>query len=109
MSSPSLGAIQPRYRLLVLLATFAQLRFGELVALRRRHVDMATMELRVVKATAEMDDGIQIDDDPMSDAGRRTTQPAGSSAHRHRSASVPVRPTGTIGPALRRPGGRHTP
>jgi site-specific recombinase XerD len=28
-------AIQPRYRLLVLLATFAQLRFGELVALRR--------------------------------------------------------------------------
>lgn len=33
-------AIQPRYRLLVLLATFAQLRFGELVALRRRNLDL---------------------------------------------------------------------
>jgi integrase len=71
-------AIQPRYRLLVLLATFAQLRFGELVALRRRHVNLATMELRVRKATAEMEDGTQVDDDPKSDAGKRPiTLPAG--------------------------------
>ncbi len=66
-------AIQPRYRLLVLLATFAQLRFGELVALRRRHVNLDTMELRIVKATAEMEDGTQVDDDPKSEAGKRTT------------------------------------
>ena len=58
---------------MVLLATFAQLRFGELVALRRRHIDLDAMELRVVKATAEMDDGTQIDDDPKSEAGKRTT------------------------------------
>jgi integrase len=50
-------AIQPRYRLLVLLATFAQLRFGELIALRRHHISVDKMELRVAKATAEMEDG----------------------------------------------------
>jgi integrase len=33
-------AIQPLYRLLVLLATFAQLRFGELIALRRRSINL---------------------------------------------------------------------
>lgn len=33
-------AIQPRYQLLVLLATFVQLRFGELIALRRSVVDV---------------------------------------------------------------------
>jgi integrase len=64
-------AIQPRYRLLVLLATFAQLRFGELVALRRRSLDLGAMELRVRKATAEMENGMQIDDDPKSEAGKR--------------------------------------
>jgi integrase len=48
-------AIQPRYRLLVLLATFAQLRFGELVALRRRNVDLEAVEVRVRQATAEME------------------------------------------------------
>ncbi len=64
-------AIQPRYRLLILLAAFAQLRFGELVALRRSSIDMTTMELRVRRATAEMEDGTQIDDDPKSEAGKR--------------------------------------
>ncbi|MQA26093.1 MAG: tyrosine-type recombinase/integrase [Micromonosporaceae bacterium] len=63
--------IQRRYRLLVLLATFAQLRFGELVALRRSSVDLAAMELRVRLATAEMADGSQVDDDPKSEAGKR--------------------------------------
>ncbi|MDQ7904834.1 tyrosine-type recombinase/integrase [Phytohabitans sp. ZYX-F-186] len=64
-------AIQRRYRLLVLLATFAQLRFGELVALRRRGIDLAKMELRVRQATAELEDGTQLDDDPKSQAGKR--------------------------------------
>ncbi|MFC5006940.1 tyrosine-type recombinase/integrase [Dactylosporangium cerinum] len=66
------AAIQPRYRVLVFLATFAQLRFGELVALRRRSVDLVAMELVVRKATAEMEDGTQVDDDPKSEAGKRT-------------------------------------
>lgn len=64
-------AIQPRYRLMILLATFAQLRFGELIALQRGSIDLDTMELRVRRATAEMEDGTQIDDDPKSDAGKR--------------------------------------
>jgi integrase len=63
--------IQPRYRLLILLATFAQLRFGELLALRRQDINVGTMEVRVGKATAEMQDGSQIDHDPKSVAGKR--------------------------------------
>ena len=77
-------AIQPRYRLLVLLATFAQLRFGELVALRRRSVDLDTMELRVRKATAEMEDGTQVDDDPKSEAGKRPISLPRGASDRHR-------------------------
>jgi integrase len=64
-------AIQPRYRLLVLLAAFAQLRFGELIALRRHSIDLDLTELRVRRATAEMEDGSQVDDDPKSEAGKR--------------------------------------
>jgi len=64
--------IQPRYRLLVLLATFAQLRFGELMALRRSSIDLGAMELRVRKATVELEDGTQVDDDPKSKAGKRS-------------------------------------
>jgi integrase len=64
-------AIQPRYRLMILLAAFAQLRFGELIALRRNSIDLTKMELRVRRATAEMEDGSQIDDDPKSEAGKR--------------------------------------
>lgn len=64
-------ALQPRYRLLVLLAAFAQLRFGELIALRRRDINLDTMELRVARATAEMQDGTHIGDDPKSEAGKR--------------------------------------
>jgi integrase len=56
---------------MVLLAAFAQLRFGELVALQRRNIDLDAMELRVRRATAEMEDGTQMDDDPKSEAGKR--------------------------------------
>ncbi len=65
------AAIQPRYRLMVLLATFAQLRFGELVGLRRSAIDVPATELRVRQATGEMQDGTQVDDDPKSAAGKR--------------------------------------
>jgi integrase len=70
--------IQPRYRLLVLLAAFGQLRFGELVALRRDSIDLTTMELRVRLATAELEDGTQVDGEPKSEAGKRPVSlPAG--------------------------------
>jgi integrase len=65
------AAIQPRYRLMVLLATFAQLRFGELLALKRRHLKLETMEIQIRKAIAELEDGTQFEDDPKSAAGKR--------------------------------------
>jgi len=67
-----LDIVPPRYRALVLLATFASLRFGELAALRRCDLDLAGCCVRVVAATAETDDGKLIDQDPKSQAGRRT-------------------------------------
>jgi len=39
-------AIAPRYRALILLAVFGSLRWGELAALRRRHIDLTSGTLR---------------------------------------------------------------
>ncbi len=66
-----LDRVPPRYRALVLLATFASLRFGELAGLRRGQLDLEGCAVRIVIATAETDDGRLIDDDPKSQAGRR--------------------------------------
>jgi integrase len=66
-----LDQVPPRYRALVLLATFASLRFGELAGLRRGQVDLDGCAVRIVVSTAETDDGRLIDDDPKSQAGRR--------------------------------------
>jgi integrase len=66
-----LDGVPIRYRAMLLLATFASLRFGELAALRRCDLDLAGMTVRVVRSTAEMDDGRLIDDDPKSHARRR--------------------------------------
>ena len=67
-----LGEVPPRYRAMLLLATFANLRFGELAGLRRNQIDLEACAVRVVISTAEMGDGRLIDDDPKSRAGRRT-------------------------------------
>ncbi len=66
-----LDRMPPRYRALVLLATFASLRFGELAGLRRGQVDLDGCAVRIIVSTAETDDGRLIDDDPKSQAGRR--------------------------------------
>ncbi len=52
-----LDQVPPRYRALLLLATFASLRFGELAGLRRRDLDLDACAIRVAVATAETDDG----------------------------------------------------
>src|SRR5215467_10474812 len=39
--------IAPRYRALILLAVFGSLRWGELAALRRRHIDLTSGTVRV--------------------------------------------------------------
>jgi len=46
-------SIAPRYRLIVLLAAFTTLRFGELAALRRRDVDLEGMTVSVRRSQAE--------------------------------------------------------
>jgi integrase len=88
-------SIQARYRLLVLLAAFGQLRFGELVALRRSDltlpprrrptpkeisagaepdtlIDDGFAVLRVSRALAELNSGTRKLKGPKSTAGKRT-------------------------------------
>jgi integrase len=63
-------AMQPRYRMLILLATFASPRFGELAALRRRDVDLERREIRVLRSQAELRGGTKVKG-PKSEAGKR--------------------------------------
>ena len=64
--------MKPRHRLLVLLAAFTTLRFGELAALRRRDVDMDERLVVVRRSQAETQDGRLFDKAPKSAAGVRT-------------------------------------
>ena len=57
---------------MALLATFAGMRWGELVGLRRENVDLAAREIRIVETTAELDKGDLLPETPKSRAGRRT-------------------------------------
>lgn len=66
------AAIRPRFRILVLLATFTGLRLGELQALKRRRVDIEQGTLRVVEQTQLLKDGTLITGPPKTDAGVRT-------------------------------------
>lgn len=65
-------SVPARYRMLVLLATFAGLRWGELTALRRDNIDLDTCEIRITETTAQLDRGGLRPDTPKSRAGRRT-------------------------------------
>ncbi|MEW2139973.1 tyrosine-type recombinase/integrase [Streptomyces sp. NPDC005409] len=64
-------AIQPHYRLLVLLAAFTTLRFGELASLRRRDLDLARSVVLVRRAQSELQNGKLADKTPKSAAGVR--------------------------------------
>ncbi|UFQ15650.1 MULTISPECIES: tyrosine-type recombinase/integrase [Streptomyces] len=65
-------AIQPRYRALVLLAGFLGLRWGELVGLHRRDIDLDRGTVRVRRAVAELFNGKREIKAPKSAAGKRT-------------------------------------
>jgi integrase len=65
-------ALPVRYRALALLATFASMRWGELVGLRRENIDLDACEIRIVETTAELDRGGMLPETPKSKAGRRT-------------------------------------
>jgi len=60
-----------RYRALVLLATFASLRWGEATALRRCDIDLSAGAVRVRAALAERSTGELVLGAPKSRAGRR--------------------------------------
>jgi integrase len=47
-------AMQPRYRALVLMAGFLGLRWGELIGLHRRDIDLDRGAVRVRRAVAEL-------------------------------------------------------
>ncbi|MEV6038272.1 hypothetical protein AB0L65_44485 [Nonomuraea sp. NPDC052116] len=64
-------AIDPRFRMLILLATFGSLRWGELAALQRRNVDLEAGTIRVVGTTTELEDGSVAIGPPKSEAGKR--------------------------------------
>ncbi|MBB6174706.1 integrase [Nocardiopsis mwathae] len=65
-------AIKPRYRALVLLATFASLRWGELAGLRRRDLDMKKRTVTVRQTLVDV--GHLVEGPPKSSAGRRTVE-----------------------------------
>ncbi len=64
-------AVDPRYRMLVLLATFTSLRLGELAALTRRRVDLDTGLITISEAASELNDGTRTLDAPKTPASHR--------------------------------------
>ncbi|MFI6583201.1 tyrosine recombinase XerC [Embleya sp. NPDC050493] len=71
-SSPIADGVGPRFRALVLLAAFGSLRWGELAALRRDHVDLDTGTIRIDVSAIEMSNGQRVTGPPKSAAGKRT-------------------------------------
>ncbi len=65
-------AMLPRFRALLLLAAWCQLRKGELCGLRRRDIDLPRANLTVAQNLQQLRDGQLVIKDPKSAAGRRT-------------------------------------
>jgi integrase len=64
-------ACGPRYETMVLLACFCGLRWGELVALRRRDVDTDTATVRITRQLTEVNGRAPLFAPPKTAAGRR--------------------------------------
>ncbi len=64
------AAMPERYRLMVLLASWCAMRFGELAELRRKDIDLTNGVVRIRRAVVRAD-GQTIVDTPKSDAGTR--------------------------------------
>jgi integrase len=65
-------AVPVRYRALVLFATFADMRWGELAGLRRGSIDLTACEIRIIEALIQPEKGGLRFDTPKSRAGKRT-------------------------------------
>jgi integrase len=62
-------AIVPRYRTLILLATFGNMRWGELAGLRRRNLDLDAQSVRIDETVYEL--GPLVKGTPKSEASKR--------------------------------------
>ena len=65
-------AIDPRWRALVLLATYGSLRWGELTALTRQRIDLQAGTVEVVEHALELSGGTRVLGPPKTDAGTST-------------------------------------
>ncbi|WP_328524555.1 tyrosine-type recombinase/integrase [Kribbella sp. NBC_00359] len=65
-------AMHPTFRALILVAALGSLRWGELAALQRRHVDLVDGVLRIRQAAVELPTGELQISPPKTAAGRRT-------------------------------------
>jgi integrase len=65
-------AVPERFRAMVLLATYTGLRLGELLALRRRSIDLLHGTVTVAEQLVERGDGSLSFGPPKTEAGRRT-------------------------------------
>src|SRR5215467_10923410 len=61
----------PERRVLILLAVFCSLRWGELAALRLRHIDLSRATVLVEASVVELIDGSRVTGPPKSQAGKR--------------------------------------
>lgn len=65
-------AMPERMKAMILLATWCQLRKGELCALRRKDIDLVQGTLTVAQSLQQLRDGTMVLKEPKSEAGRRT-------------------------------------
>jgi len=101
-------AAPDRYRLALLLAAWGQLRRGELLALRRRHLDTLHGTVRVEAAYVITADGTLLLDRPKSEAGTRTLtlpRPGRAGAPRRRGGLADRRGTNGARGGARAPQG----
>jgi integrase len=70
--SALIDSVDPRYRGLVLMAAFTGLRWGELIALTRKRIDLSACTVRVVEQFVELADGTRVLGPPKTAAGVRT-------------------------------------
>jgi integrase len=68
-------AIRPRYRLVVLLATFASLRYGEIIGLQRRHLSVTDGRVKISQQAIQTNDGRTFDGEPKARSIRTVTLP----------------------------------
>lgn len=61
-----------RYRAFILLATFADMRWGELAGLRRENIDLEKCEVKITEELVQPNKGALFFDTPKSQAGKRT-------------------------------------